>query len=157
MRAGRMRAGLLAAMALGAAAPACAAERVKVTGEVMDTWCYLSGVMGGQDAVVGTSHHTCALWCAAGGIPVGLLGEDGTLYLVLKLDGRGTADGGESVLSIQSHKVTADGQLYQRDGFNYLIVDKVVANAGIINETHKQFGFVPPMVVPQTVIDEAKK
>ena len=44
-------------------------ERVQVTGEIMDTWCYYSGVMGGRDAVVGSSHHTCAVWCAAGGIP----------------------------------------------------------------------------------------
>ena len=30
-----------------------AAETVTVTGEVVDTWCYLSGVMGGPDAAVG--------------------------------------------------------------------------------------------------------
>ena len=59
--------------------PAFAAEgeRITVTGEIIDTWCYYSGVMGGPDSVVGSAHHTCALWCSAGGIPVGLLGEDG--------------------------------------------------------------------------------
>ena len=76
----------LALMAL--ASPVAAAHegiRIQVTGEIMDTWCYFSGVMGGPDAVVGTAHHTCALWCSAGGIPVGLLGEDGTVYMVLKI------------------------------------------------------------------------
>ena len=59
------RTALGAALAL-AALPALAAEgeRVRVTGEMVDTWCYFSGVMGGPDAVVGSAHHTCALWCA---------------------------------------------------------------------------------------------
>ena len=66
-------------------------QRVQVTGEIMDTWCYYSGVMGGQDAVVGSAHHTCAVWCAAGGIPVGLLTDEGEVYLVLEVEGKGTA------------------------------------------------------------------
>ncbi|MGR3699114.1 MAG: hypothetical protein ACU0CB_12625, partial [Roseovarius sp.] len=55
------------------AALAAEGERIQVRGEIIDTWCYYSGVMGGPDAVTGTAHHTCALWCSAGGIPVGLL------------------------------------------------------------------------------------
>ena len=68
-------------MACFAAMPAAASEgtRIQVTGEIIDTWCYYSSVMGGPDAVVGSAHHTCALWCSAGGIPVGLLAEDGTV------------------------------------------------------------------------------
>ena len=58
-----------------------AAEKIKVKGEIIDTWCYFSGVMGGPEAVTGSAHHTCALWCAAGGIPVGVLAEDGTVYV----------------------------------------------------------------------------
>ncbi|MEI8145767.1 MAG: hypothetical protein WCH83_09920 [Alphaproteobacteria bacterium] len=137
--------------------PAGANERVQITGEIIDTWCYLSGVMGGPDAVVGSAHHTCAVWCAAGGIPVGLLGEDGKLYMVLKLEGAGTVAGGERILSIQSHKVTADGQLYLRDGLNYLIVDKVVADAGITVRNHEDFGVVPPTSLPDAEIERLKK
>ncbi len=137
--------------------PTVANERLRVTGEMIDTWCYLSGVMGGPEAVVGSAHHTCAVWCAAGGIPVGLLGDDGKLYMVLKLDGAGTADGPERVLSIQSNKITADGQLFQRDGLNYLIIDKIVDNSGITVRNHADFGFVPPNAVPDAVIDTLKK
>ena len=63
-----MRATAAVSAGLPAAPPARAAEgeRVQVTGEVIDTWCYFSGVMGGPEAVVGSSHHTCALWCASG-------------------------------------------------------------------------------------------
>lgn len=135
-------------------AEAATPEKVTITGEVMDTWCYLSGVMGGPEAVVGTSHHTCAVWCAAGGIPVGILAEDGTIYMVLKLEGSGTGDGNENILSIQSHQVTAEGLLYERDGLNYIVVEKVVADDGIVNETHSDFGVVPPFTIPGSVTEK---
>jgi hypothetical protein len=138
------------------AAPATG-EKIKVTGEVADTWCYLSGVMGGADATLGTAHHTCAMWCAAGGIPVGIVGDDGTLYMVLKLEGVGSAGGEESILRIQSHKITAEGTLYKRDGQNYLVVDKVVADAGITNKSHENFGVVPPHAIPPNVVEKVKK
>ena len=67
---------LLGVLAALACLPAQAENKITVTGEAIDTWCYFSGVMGGADAVVGSAHHTCALWCAAGGIPVGLLAEE---------------------------------------------------------------------------------
>ena len=146
-----------AGLAAGAAAAATAApEKVRVTGEMMDTWCYLSGVMGPPEATLGSAHHTCATWCAAGGIPVGVLGEDGTVYFVLKLEGAGSASGVESVLKIQSHKVTVDAMLYKRDGQNYLVVDKIVADAGI-TPTHDTVGVVPPFAIPESVLERMKK
>ena len=43
----------LATMLMPPALPATAAEgdRIQVTGEIIDTWCYYSGVMGGPDAI----------------------------------------------------------------------------------------------------------
>ncbi len=130
--------------------PALAAqgERVQVTGEVIDTWCYFSGVMGGPDAVVGTAHHTCALWCSAGGIPAGLLADDGTVYMVLKWQGSADVADGEALLRVQSHRITADGMLYQRDGLNYLIIEKVVSDEGIVNLSHEDYGVTPPFAFP---------
>lgn len=125
-------------------------KRVTVTGEIMDTWCYYSGVMGGQDAVVGSAHHTCAIWCAAGGIPVGLLTDTGEVYLVLEIQGVGTADGKQTVLEIQSDRITADAMLYERDGFKYLVVEKVTSNEGITKLTHADFGVVPGFAIPDT-------
>ena len=126
-----------------------AAENVTITGEVMDTWCYFSGVMGGPDAVVGSAHHTCAMWCAAGGIPVGILADDGTVYMVLKIEGRATAQADESLLSIQSDRVTATGGLYRRDGLNYIVVEKIVSNEGITNKNHEDYGVVPGFAIPE--------
>jgi hypothetical protein len=153
---GRASAALLALASLDVAT-AQASQRVRVTGEIIDTWCYLSGVMGGPDTVIGSAHHTCAVWCAAGGIPVGLLGSDGKLYMVLKLEGVGAADGGERVLSLQSRVVTADGDLHERDGLNYLIVDKVVSDAGVTVRNHDSFGVVPPNAIPDAAIERLKK
>ena len=141
-----------AAMALGLASNALAAEgeRIQVTGEVIDTWCYFSGVMGSPESVTGSAHHTCALWCAAGGIPVGLLAEDGTVYMVLKWEGNADV-AGDTLLSVQSHEITADGILHERDGVNYIIVEKVVADAGITNQNHEDFGVVPGFAIPKSV------
>ncbi|MHA3976649.1 hypothetical protein ACW9UR_03095 [Halovulum sp. GXIMD14794] len=123
-------------------------ERVTVTGEAIDTWCYFSGVMGGPDAVVGSAHHTCALWCSAGGIPVGLLAEDGTVYMVLKIEGDDASNGGDTQLHVASHVLTADGMLYQRDGINYLVVEEVTADEDILKLTHEDFGVVPGFAIP---------
>ena len=95
-------------LVLGTAhARAAEGERVTVTGEFIDTWCYMSGVMGGTDAVVGSAHHTCALWCSAGGIPVGILGEDGTVYMVLKVAQNAQTNGDPMLLEMASQTVTA--------------------------------------------------
>lgn len=143
---------VIAALALGLAGPAQAAEgeRIQIKGEVIDTWCYYSGVMGSPESVQGSAHHTCAIWCAAGGIPVGVLAEDGTVYMVLKWEGNGDV-AGDTLLSVQSHEITVDGIVHRRDGVNYLIVEKVVADAGITNQSHEDFGVVPPFAIPKSV------
>ncbi len=123
-------------------------ERVTIKGEFIDTWCYFSGVMGGPDAVVGSSHHTCAMWCSAGGVPVGLLGEDGQVYMVLKIDADDGSNGGDTQLSMASDTVTADGMLYRRDGLNYIVVSKIVKNDGITRLTHADYGVVPDFAIP---------
>lgn len=143
----------LAATALGAlvmpAAAAVEGERVQVTGEIIDSWCYFSGVMGGPEAVSGTAHHTCALWCAAGGIPVGILADDGKVYMVLKWKGNSNVADGTSLLSVQSHRLTADGIHYERDGVNYILVENIVNDEGIVNKNHEDYGFVPPFAQPK--------
>lgn len=133
----------------GTASAASEGTRIQVTGELIDTWCYYSGVMGGPEAVVGSAHHTCALWCSAGGIPVGLLTEDGTIYMVLKIEQDDQSAGGDTALRLASHTIEADGLHYERDGINYLIVDDVVSDLGITNLNHEDFGPVPGFAIPK--------
>src|SRR5574341_1558654 len=47
-----------------------------LTGEVVDTGCYLG------HAARGAKHVSCATKCIMGGMPMGLLTNDGTLYLL---------------------------------------------------------------------------
>lgn len=119
-----------------------------IRGEVIDTWCYFSGVMGGPDAVQGTAHHTCAIWCSAGGIPVGLLGEDGTVYMILAIGGDTQSASGRTQLELASHDITVSGQVFARDGLNYLVVDEVVEDHGITNINHTDFGAIPGFAIP---------
>ncbi|MEM8788204.1 MAG: hypothetical protein AAGE76_08070 [Pseudomonadota bacterium] len=144
--------GSLAAIGALLAAPAAAVEsgeRVQITGEAIDTWCYYSGVMGPPESTVGTAHHTCALWCSAGGIPVGLLTEEGDIYMVLRIEGDDHTHAGDTQLQIASHTITADGVYYQRDGINYIVVEEVVADQDIINQTHEEWGVIPQFAIPE--------
>ena len=131
-------AGLLLA-SLSAPAAAATAERVQVTGEVIDTWCYISEIMIGE----GSAHHQCAVWCAAGGVPVGVLGDDGQVYMVLKVGDDTTNVANPAILQVQSRRVTVDGNLHERDGINYLLIDKVVGDEGIVKINHDEFGIQP--------------
>ena len=120
-------------------AQAAAAKRVSITGEIVDTWCYVTEIMYG----LGTAHHQCAVWCAVGGIPVSVLGEDGNVYVVLKVEGDDTSVANPRIISIQTHKVTVNGDLYERDGVKYLIVTQVANDQGIVNLTHEEYGIQP--------------
>lgn len=135
--------------AASAASAADEGERMTIKGEFIDTWCYFSGVMGGPDAVVGSAHHTCAMWCSAGGVPVGLLGEDGQVYMVLKIASDDGSNGGDTQLSMASDTVTADGMVYHRDGLNYIVVSKILSNDGITRLTHADYGVVPDFAIPE--------
>lgn len=133
----------IAMIALGTAwsvtADAATAKRVKVTGELIDTWCYVTEIMYS----VGTAHHQCAVWCAVGGIPVSVLGEDGKVYVVLKVEADDKSVANDRLIRIQTHKVTVNGDLYQRDGVNYLVVTQVADDHGIVKMTHADYGVQP--------------
>ena len=137
--------GLLIFTAAGALSlPSYASTSVTLKGELIDTWCYVSQVMGSQKVVVGTSHHVCAVWCAAGGIPVGLLDhESGEIYMILSVEGDGVGVANEKLLNIQSHEVTVSGTTYELDGLKYLTIDEVLDDEGIINFTHEKYGIIP--------------
>jgi len=127
------------ALAFASAAGAATAKRITVTGEIVDTWCYVTEIMYGE----GTAHHQCAVWCAVGGIPVSVLGEDGKVYVVLRVEDDDTSVANPRLLTVQSHKVTVDGDLYERDGVRYLIVTQVADDQGIVNLTHDEYGVQP--------------
>ena len=124
-------------------------KKVTLTGEMIDTWCYVSQIMGSSAAVTGTAHHVCAVWCAAGGIPVGLLNkEDNKVYMVLSFEGDDTSVANEQILNLQSHELTVRGTVFELDGLSYINIDEVVADNGIVNLSHEKFGIVPGTARP---------
>lgn len=113
--------------------------RVKLGGELIDSWCQISGIMG---IGTGSAHHQCAVWCAMGGMPIGIQGDDGKAYILLKVEDRDTV-ASPTLVDIQTDHVTVDADAYERDGVNYLIVRKILENGGIVNKNHEDFGIVP--------------
>ena len=132
-------AALAIAVLASSADAATAPRRITVTGEIIDTWCYVTEIM----FAVGTAHHQCAVWCAVGGIPVSVLGEDGEVYVVLKIEDDESAIANPRIIRIQTHQVTVEGDLYERDGVKYLIVTQVADDQGIVNLTHEEYGIQP--------------
>lgn len=127
---------LAAPLAPGASA---ATKRITVTGEIIDPWCYATEIM----YALGTAHYQRAVWCALGGIPVSILGEDGAVYVILKVEDDGTSVANPGIVKILTNKVTVEGDLYERDGVKYLIVTKVADDQGIVNLTHEEYGVQP--------------
>lgn len=54
---------------------------IELTGEVVDSWCFASQVMGDGR---GPKHQTCALACVMGGVTPGIVDDKGQLYLCVK-------------------------------------------------------------------------
>jgi len=120
-------------------APATAAGGTTVTGEVIDTWCYLTEIM----YPLGTAHHQCAVWCAAGGIPVGILDDEGKVYILLSFDDGDRSVADPAVMKLQTHRVTVEGEVFERDGMTYLVAGRTVEDQGIVNLTYEEYGIQP--------------
>lgn len=130
---------ILLAVGCGGASAAPAGKRVTVTGEIIDTWCSVTGIMFGK----GTAHHQCAVWCAIGGIPVSLRDKDGNVYMILRLEEQEDNAANPRIARFQSHEATVDGELVARDGVNYLFVTRIADDKGVVNLTHDEYGIEP--------------
>lgn len=141
-RLARIVAAAAVAAGLAGAAPAMAADapkRVKVTGEVIDSWCYLSEIM----FALGSAHHRCAVWCARGGVPVGILGDDGEVYIVLMMEDDPNVIGNLGIMKVQTDELVVEGDLYERDSVKYLAIDTIIDDHGIVNYTHEDYDIQP--------------
>ena len=63
--------------------------------------------------------------------------------MILSVEGDGTSVANEKLLNIQSHEITVAGTVYELDGLNYLTIDEIVEDHGVVNLTHEQFGIIP--------------
>ncbi len=92
------------------AEPPAKAQPVTIKGEVLDLGCYL------DHGASGPKHADCAQECIESGVPVGLLGEDGKVYLLL----------GEhkplnkELAPLAGKTITLKGKLVTRSGVNLI-------------------------------------
>ncbi len=114
-------------------------KRVSVTGELVDTFCSVSAIM----FAYGSAHHQCAVWCAIGGIPVSIKDDKGDFYMVLRVEDDETSVVPPRLVTIMSHRVSVEGDLLTRDGVNYLLVNKVADDKGIVTINHDEYGILP--------------
>ena len=85
-------------------------ETTTVKGEILDLACYIDH--GAQ----GEKHLACAQKCIASGLPAGIKGEDGKVYLVI-----GAHKSMNKELAAEAGKVvTLKGKVATRDGMNLL-------------------------------------
>jgi hypothetical protein len=90
-----------------------------VAGEVLDLSCYLGH--GGM----GEGHAGCAAKCVKGGAPVGLLGSDGTVYVLFADHNDGSPY--EQVKDLAGKKVEVTGSVASKSGMKGITVRGVKA------------------------------
>lgn len=79
-----------------------------LTGEVVDTGCYLGHAARGAD------HVGCATKCINGGMPMGLLTGKGTLYLITM--NHDNPDAYNRLKGMAGKRVTVRGEIMTRGG-----------------------------------------
>ncbi len=62
---------------------------------------------------------------------------------MLKMENDPDVIGQHGILKIQSNEIVVEGDLYVRDGLNYLAIDTIVEDHGIVNHSHDEFDIQP--------------
>jgi hypothetical protein len=88
-----------------------AMKETTIKGEIIDTKCYLTGMMGGR----GEEHKDCAIACVKGGLPVGILEEKtGKVYIVVPAKGQKGAN--QALVQYAAETVTLKGMFIEKGG-----------------------------------------
>lgn len=109
---------LCAALAEPNKAAKAGSEATKISGEVIDSYCYIK--MGAK----GPGHAECAANCGKGGIPLALLedGSDKVIWLAANKDMQGA---NEMLIPFAGKKVALTGHWYERGGGKIFAIDKI--------------------------------
>ena len=92
------------------AADSASDQNVTVKGEVVDMVCYTDSGASGKD------HADCAKTCISEGLPVGLKGEDGKVYLLIG-DHKPM---NKELVEYAAKTITVKGKGVSRDGVNMI-------------------------------------
>ena len=72
-----------------------------------------------------------------------ILDDDGRVYIVLSIGNDTDSVANPTVLDMQSHRVTVEGDVFERDGMTYLAIHEVTGDEGIVNLTADEYGIQP--------------
>ena len=109
---------VLAGMATNAAVMAQPkGERITVTGEVVEMWCYLEA--GDR----GAAKKACATACAKAGNPIALVDDQGRLFVLAGLKSHQPAM--ELLLDKMSERVTLTGTLVKNPNAQMIYIESV--------------------------------
>ena len=114
----RRGASVLAATILMAGCAGVARAADTVSGEVVDLACYLH-----DSSMRGTAHKKCAETCAKKKIPMGVLTDDGQVYVLL--EDSANPKGLNDALAKAAQKVTVEGTKVSQGGVNGIVVGSV--------------------------------
>ena len=93
-----------------------AGEKATISGEVIDSACYIKSGSRGAD------HAKCAAGCAKAGIPLALLTDEGkVIWLSSKED---MESPNEMLIPYAGKKVSLEGQWFERGGAKLFAVEK---------------------------------
>jgi len=96
---------------------AVAGEKATITGEVIDSACYIK--MGNH----GPDHAKCAEGCAKSGVPLALLTDDGkVVWLSAARDMKSV---NELLTPYAAKKVTREGEWFERGGTRLFSITKI--------------------------------
>jgi hypothetical protein len=96
---------------------AFAQSKETIKGEVLDMSCYVAKDAKGQ------GHKKCAQACLDKGLPAGILGEDGKVYLLV--EDHSASDAYNTAIKHAAEAVEITGTVVNKNGVNSLVVEKV--------------------------------
>jgi len=91
-----------------------APDDVTVQGEIVDMACYMA--KGSR----GAAHKACAVMCAKRGVPIGVLTDNGELYLLL--DDHNNEDPYEAVKKLAGERAEVTGKKIEKQGVAGIVV-----------------------------------
>lgn len=89
-----------------------------ISGEVVDLACYLH-----NPSMKGPGHRKCAETCAKKGIPMGILTDDGKVYLLL--EDHDTPKPYAEALAKAAQTITVEGDKVTQGGLTGIVVEEV--------------------------------
>ncbi len=92
-------------------------NKVTLKGEVLDLACYVA------HEAKGAGHKKCAETCIKGGAPIGILTDDGKVYLVV--EDHKKPEPYEKLKGFAAEKVSITGIVYNRGGLPGVVLESV--------------------------------